>query len=294
MKRWTAVIVPILILVILVATGTDDLAIRTATSQNSSELTPYAYLPYISNQGEVIYVSSNLSGHSVAAECNPGGVSQCPCSEMDVGLATFEEHGEVTSNVREVHTYVNAIGYKKFTETFPNGDSIALDTYRYTGQFSLPGLPAQDPYQRENPEAAHMMIQLWDGRNALFQSNKTTLEGTIFWALNPWAVDYGHIKVYTSPLQLINTGIIVPPDTQWHSFELIVDLANQKYVSIAVDGDSKDLSNTPLAQVYHPDWGDDVSFVITTESLASWPHDGCLYIFKWTMRFKNLALSKLP
>lgn len=294
MKRWMAVIVPILILVILITAGTDSFAEHTATSQNSSELTPYAYLPYISNQGEVIYVSPNLFGHSIAAECNPGGVSQCPCSELDVGLATFGEYGEVTSNVREVNTYVNAIGHKKFTETFPDGSPITLDTYRYTGQFSLPRLPVPDPNQRENPEAAHMMIQFWDGRNALYQSNKTTLEGTIFWELNPWAADYGHIKVYAWPLQLIDTGIIVPPDTQWHSFELVVDLASQRYISIAVDGDSRDLSSTLLAQVYHPDWGDDVSFIITTESLASWPQNGCPYIFKWTMRYKNLALSKLP
>jgi len=294
MKGWMGVIVSILILVILMATRTDLPVARTATSQNRTELTPWAYLPTIRNQGEVIYVSSNLSGHSIAAECNPGGVSQCPCSEADVDLTVFEDHGEVTSNVREVHTYVNAIGYKKFTETFPNGDPITLGVYRYTGQFRLPGLPAQDPGQRENPEAAHMMIQFWDGRNALYPSNKTTLEGTIFWTLNPWEADYKHIKVYVQPLQLFDTGIVLSPDLDWHPFELIVDLANQRYVSITVDGMYKDLSAMPLAQVYHPEWGDDLSFIITTESLATWPQAGCPNIFEWTMWYKDLALSRLP
>jgi len=294
MKRWATALAVALVLFILITAAPNDFVDHTANARHAWGLTPYAYLPYISSQSGVIYSSQNLSGHSIAAECNPGGVSQCPCSEADVGLATFAEYGEVTSNVREVNTYVNAIGYKKFTETFPDGDPITLDTYRYTGQFSLPRLPFPDPNQTENPEAAHLMIQLWDGRNALYQSNKTTLEGTIFWELNPWAADYGRIKVYTWPLQLVDTGITIPPDTQWHSFELIVDLASQRYVSIAVDGNSRDLSSTLLAQVYHPDWGDDVSFVITTESLASWPQNGCPNIFKWTTRFKNLVLSRLP
>ncbi|MCA9872731.1 MAG: hypothetical protein KC441_03730 [Anaerolineales bacterium] len=294
MKGWMGVIVSILILVILVATGADLPAGSTANPKNSTELTPWVYLPYVSKQDEVIYVSSNLSGHSIAAECNPGGVSHCPCSEADVDLTVFEDHGEVTSNVREVHTYVNAIGYKKFTETFPKGDPITLGIYRYTGQFRLPGLPAPDPDQRENSEAAHMMIQFWDGRNARYENNKTTLEGTIFLTLNPWETDYKHVKVYVQPLQLVDTGIILDPVLGWHSFELIIDLATQRYVSITIDGDYRDLSGMSLAQVYHPEWGDDLSFIITTESLATWPQNDCRNIFKWTMWYKDLALSRLP
>jgi hypothetical protein len=118
------------------------------------------------------------------------------------------------------------------------------------------------------------------------------LEGTIFWELNPWTADYGKIKVYTAPLNLIDTGLVVTPDTNWHSFELVIDLVNQKYVSVTIDGNTTDLNNILLAQVHHPEWGDDVSFNITTESLASWPGDGCPLVFKWTTRFRNLALSE--
>jgi hypothetical protein len=145
----------------------------------------------------------------------------------------------------------------------------------------------------ENPEAAHMMMQMWDGRNALYGSQKRTLEGTIFWQLNPWTADYGHIKIYTGPLKLIDTGIVVEPDTRWHSFELVVNFANQRYVSIVVDGERRDVSEVPLATVHHPDWGSDVSFAITAESLASWPQGGCPYVFKWGMRYRDLRLSKM-
>jgi parallel beta-helix repeat protein len=64
------------------------------------------------------YASHNLSGHSVAAECNPGGGTNCPCSDEDVSIASYDCYGEVTSNVRGIHTYVNAIGYQKVRRDF--------------------------------------------------------------------------------------------------------------------------------------------------------------------------------
>jgi|GEM_PF-1855041 len=242
---------------------------------------------------KVIYTSQNLSGHSVAAECNPGGGTSCPCFDEDVALVSFASHGEVTSNVREVNTYVNAIGYKKFVETFPNGEAIKLGVYKYTGQVRLPILPAPDVSQQENPDAVHMMIQLWDGRNELYESNKTTLEATIFWSLNPWLPDYGSIKVYNKPLDLVDVGITVTPDTDWHAFELVADLAKQKYVSITIDDATKCLSHLELAQVTKPSWGDEVSLAITTESLASWPQANCSDIFTWTTHFRDLEFKML-
>ena len=115
----------------------------------------------------VLYVSENLAGHSVAAECNPGAVSSCGCSPQDVQLASLPGYGEVTSNVNKKHTFVNAIGYKKFTEELPNGSPIVLGIYKYSGQVRLIRIPSKDNTQQENAEAIHLMIQLWDGRNEL-------------------------------------------------------------------------------------------------------------------------------
>ena len=169
-----------------------------------------------------------------------------------------------------------------------------MGIYRYVGQVSLPVLPAPDTSQRENPQAVHIMIQLWDGRNALFASNGSTLEGTIYWELNPWAADYGNIKIYTGPLDLVDTGITLTPDLDWHTFELVVDLANQRYVSVRMDGETRDMGSYELAQVSHPEWGSDVSLNITTESMAAWPHSNCAYVFVWTTRFRDLAFQVLP
>lgn len=242
---------------------------------------------------DLIYTSSNLSGHSVVAECNPGGSTSCICSDDDVDIASFENYGEVTSNVLETNTFVNAIGYKKFEETFPNGNPIKLGSYKYMGEFMLPVNPYPDPNQKENPQSVHMMIQLWDGRNHLYQSDKNTLEGSIYWDLNPWDTNnYGKIKVYTTTdhLELFDTNIVIIPDTEWHTFELVVDLCNKKYISITIDGEAKDLSTIDLAQVFQPSWGDDVSLIITTESMAAWPQMDCSDIYTWTTRFRDLKL----
>ncbi len=245
------------------------------------------------SKNEIIYTSQNLAGHEIFAECNPGGATNCPCSGDDVSLGVYESYGEVISNAREINTYVNAIGYKKFTETFPNGSAIALGTYKYTAHVRLPILPAPDINQTENPQAIHTMIQLWDGRNALFQSNQTSLEGAIYWDLNPWSSPEGKIKVYTNnpgnnELELFDTRLSLLPDTDWHTFELVVDFVNQRYVSVTIDDETKDLSTVALAKVHHPDWGEDVSLVITTESMAASPQADCTPVFTWTTQFKDL------
>ena len=266
------------------------------SSASEVTITPstWSYLPLISKQlYRVVYFSHNLSGHSVSAECNPGNASSCPCSDADVSIVVLPNYGEVISNPRKIGTYVNAIGHQKFIESLPGGEPIALSVYAYAGQVSLPVVPFPNVDQTENPQAVHIMIQLWDGRNALFQSNKTTREAVIYWDLNPWASDYGKIKVYTNPASLVETGITLTPDTNWHSFEVVADLATQKYVSITIGGETRDLSHLEMARVYQPTWGDEVALIITTESLASWPGTGCPYVFTWATRFRDLEFRLL-
>lgn len=95
------------------------------------------------------------------------------------------------------------------------------------------------------------------------------------------------------PLALVNTGISLEPDTNWHTFALVVDLAKQEYLSVTIDGETKALNGIELARV-HQDWGEDVSLSITTESQAVWPQTDCSLIFQWPTHFRNLAFSCLP
>jgi hypothetical protein len=285
----------VVVLILCLSLLTSSNAIYAVTSPEAT-FTPSAwvYLPYVSQElYATLYSSSNLSGHSVSAECNPGGVSSCPCSTLDVSITPLGGFGEVTSNPRKIGTYVNAIGHKKFIETLPNGEAIILGVYSYAGQVSLPVLPAPNVNQLENPQAVHMMIQFWDGRDALFPSNRATREGVIYWDLNPWTLDYGKIKVYINPIKLVDTGITIAPDLNWHTFEISVDLTNQRYVSITVDGQTRDLRQHELARVPQPSWGTEVALIITTESMASWPGDGCPYAFTWSTRFRNLEFRRL-
>jgi hypothetical protein len=244
-------------------------------------------------QYEVIYTSHNLSGHLVTKDCPDNN-----CSDQDVGIAVNESYGEVTSNLQgRKNVYANAIGYKKFIETFPNGNPIASGIYKYTGQVRLPVRPFPDVDQTENPQAVQMMIQLWDGRNDLWDSNSNTLEGTIYWDLNPWTPDgkNGTIKIFNKSVEdLVDTGIN-RIDTDWHTFELVVDFVTKKYVSITFDNETKDLSNYELVQVDHGPgsdipWNDtNISLSITTESLAAWPN--LTNTFTWKTQFKDLEFS---
>jgi hypothetical protein len=244
---------------------------------------------------DTIYTSRDLSGHLVTAECNPGGTTSCPCSDEDVSIESFGTYGTVTSNVRRVHTYVNAIGYKKFQEIFPQGDSISLGVYKYVGYVRLPKIPAPDVNQEENPEAVHFMIQAWDGRGSLFNGSDSSYEGTIYWELNPWIQPTGKIKIYTEPTDSTGTlteiGLTLSPDTLWHRFEIVIDLETRRYVSVSVDDSTRSL-DCQLHRVYHPDWGEDISLNITTESLPAWPQADCGHVFTWTTWFRDLALYR--
>lgn len=248
----------------------------------------------------LIYASPNLEGHEIFAECNPGGGSVSQCSQNDVRLQVFDRYGEITSNYRRSNTYVNAIGYKKFAEVFPQRDRLALGAYQYQGQVSLSTCPSKRLDQVQNPQAIHFMAMLWDGRNALYPANRRTLEGVLYWQLNPWQPDYGRVKVYSAePPQLVDTGITLRPEasdpgcTSWHTFELEVDFRSQEYIAVTIDGARQELNDVELARVSHPEWGRDVSMSITTESMAAWPQYECPLIFTWTTRFRNLKLSHL-
>ena len=132
---WTAIVLATCTFAAVSVSSTHE----TTAPDASWTPTTWTYLPHVTRQRyRTIYTSQNLSGHSLFAECNPGGGTSCACSSEDVSLTPFAEYGQVTSNVRRTNTYVNAIGYKQFTEVFPDGEPIALGIYRYTGQVSLP------------------------------------------------------------------------------------------------------------------------------------------------------------
>ena len=115
----------------------------------------------------------------------------------------------------------------------------------------------------------------------------------MYWYINPWTDEFGRFAVYTGrPPRLLDTDLYVKPDTAWHSFELVADFANDRYISISVDGQTQELQ-ADLAHVYHPEWQDDFAFIITAESMNAWPGGAhCLRTFGWSTRFRSMKLWK--
>ncbi len=238
-----------------------------------------------------LYASENLADFYLSAECNPGGVSDCPCSIDDVEMEFFDNYAVITSNPNLNHTYVNAIGGYSMIETYPSGIPIRQGIYKYSGKLRIPSIPTADVTRADIPQAAHMVMFFWDGRNALLENDKVSFEGGMFWNLNPWDPNKGKIYIYTNPIIPIETGLIIEPDTQWHDIELIVDFYSFTYVSITIDGTTADLSGIPVAQVFRPNWGDEVALLFSVESLAAWPLPGCPYTFTWPVYYKDIAFG---
>lgn len=239
-----------------------------------------------------------LAGYGVSTECNPGGHTSFPCGSSDVLIANSADGtcSEVTANPRGITTFVNAIGNRKFTNTTPDGQGIQLKTYKYVYAVRLPRVPTTGSLPWVG-EQVHQMIQFWDGNNVLWSANKHTLEAAIYWKLNPWDADYGKIMVYTldanGNVVPKDYGLFLQPDTNWHVFELRADLANRVYAGVAIDSVWNPLTNVPLARVYHPDWGTDLSLILTAESENAYPGSTNPIVTQWTTQFKDPKLYRL-
>jgi hypothetical protein len=241
-----------------------------------------------------------LTGYGVSTECNTGGTTNFPCGPADVAISTGSDStgnfSQVTANPRGITTFVNAIGNIHLTNTTPDGQPIQLKTYKYVLAFRLPRIPTTTsaPWIGEQ---LHEMIQFWDGSNRLWPANKHTLEAAVFWKLNPWAPDHAKVEVYTTgangALTAVDTGFNLPIDTNWHYFEINADLLHRTWAGIGLDGTQwNPLTNLPLAQIYHPDWGSELSLILTAESENAYPGSSNPIVTQWTTDFRDIKLYR--
>ncbi len=248
----------------------------------------------------LVYASSNLAGHLVSAECWPAEPDppDIPCGASDVGLVSTDRFGSVIANVLSTTVYVNAIAAQRFTDMFPDGRPLNLDVFKYRADLRCPVLPFPSTSQTQNPQAAHMMIQLWDGAGRLWSNDHVALEATALWALNAWTTNtLGKLYVYTSSdtgaLELVDTGLCIAPDTNWHTVEFVADFVHTNFVSIRFDDQLADLSAVQIARLRRPDWGDELLYHITQESCSVYPGPAYDLIFQWTMLYRNVDFSRL-
>jgi hypothetical protein len=90
----------------------------------------------------------------------------------------------------------------------------------------------------------------------------------------------------------VGTGIVLPPDTSWHVFEVRAGLLNRVWAGVAVDGQWNPLAGLPLARIYHPDWGPDLSLILTAESENAYPGSSDPIHTQWTTEYKDPKLYR--
>ena len=250
---------------------------------------------------EVLYVSTNLTNHLISVEPWPGDPNP-PTTPVittaDVALVIHDDYGSVIANVRETNVYVNAIAAQRFTNTLPDSSPIALDIFKYRGTFRNTAVPAQDTNQRTNGQNAHMMIQMWDGSNQVWQANKRALEATVMWSVNAWQTnDYGKVYLYTTttggPLELVDTGLTLPVDTNWHTVEFVANFSSKKFVSVTADGAWANVNTVNIARLLRTNWGPELLYHITQESSSAYPGPAYSNIFTWTVQYKDIEFSRL-
>ncbi|SDS76653.1 hypothetical protein [Actinopolymorpha singaporensis] len=277
---------------LILASGAGTLA--AAGPATARQMTPRPSGPPDADEALVWRARGPLAGYGIDPECNPGGTTDLPCGTEDVAITSTADYSEVTANPRGITTFVNAIGRIKFGDRTPDHRPISLATYHYSYSIRLPLVPSPSSAPHL-PEQTHQMIQFWDGSNRLWNADKHTLEAATFWKLNPWDPNFGKIFAYTmvdGHLAAHDTGVVLPPDTDWHRFEVVADLARQTYVGLAVDGRRLALTDLPLASIHHPDWGTDLTLVLTAESENAWPGTNPI-VTQWTTQYKDPQLSRL-
>jgi hypothetical protein len=235
-----------------------------------------------------IYSSTNLAGHETFPECLGDGIGCAACNEGDAQLEVFASHGACTANPSGSNKFVNALCFKRFVDSFPDGADIGEGVYHYRVEFQLPSTPGPDAANPAIGEAVHVMLLLWGGASNLTGTPMHTQEATLFVRLNPW-VDAGAIYVYTDGLTLMPTGITIDLEAdRWYVADVYVDFVADMF-SVAVDGAGA--GPYELASVHQPTWSpDEVAMLITTESENAFPGETCPNEFSWTTRFRNAAL----
>jgi hypothetical protein len=244
---------------------------------------------------ETIFSSVDLSGMQMNLERNPdGGTSaEAPYLPLDGSLTiTPGQMGTISANPAGRLVYVNTMVGPKFINKLPDGNAISRQTQWEVFDTRLPRLPLG----RNIPQSVNFVMFLYDGNNTFGQGAHRNLEACAEWVLNPWDPNYGKLMVLDRAGILVDTGLSIAPDTQWHHIEYCVNFRTEQYVSLSVDGKSVNFSGDRMYETLHPEWDKTIATFTTLEVTNGWPGDPAQYVCYWSQEFRNYVwgLGSLP
>lgn len=227
------------------------------------------------------YAGTNLSGWEVVlgdgVYAAPG---EPPVNSGDIETVHYADCSKLRANILVRKIMAHNITFKRIID---DGALDYVHLSRY--QFKLPYQPS-----RSNPglngETIEGHLSIWDGA-------QTRLEYLVAfqWIVNPWAENYGDIRVWDPPGVWTRVGTM-DPDTQWdvwHAVEMELDVRGGRS-RLAINGVPYPSS---LVSLSHPDWGDEIAARLAAEIISLYPgegngalHEACFgnWTWSWTSR----------
>lgn len=249
-------------------------------------------LTAIAEQTTQLYrADGGLSGYQISAEKNPGGIAKTTVlEEDDVAIRHTKDYSEVTANPLRRRAFVNAVGTIKFLDRTPDGSPVRKGKYSYECQVRLPSPPKRSGTMPTG-DTVGIRLRYCDA------TGDHTLDGGIFWAINPAKANYSHILLVSSregKNVLVDTGVIMKPDDSWRRFSVGCDLNSQMYTSVSIDNLYKEIKAVPLVKSSRGGGEKELALRLTIEATNALVEDALAKCPAWSAQFRNARLFWVP
>ena len=199
----------------------------------------------------------NMTGWKVSlGDGNYAAPGQDPVSMLDIETSHSETLSEVRANIRQRDVMAHNITYRR------ERDELALDfVHSFTCEFRLPYMPSIENTE-ENGQTLEAGLFVWDG-----MVNKLDYGMAFQWGLNPYE-RFGEVR---SSIEGVSAAMWEPvgylePDTEWHTFTMIVDYPNQTTL-LRID----DVTYTSYFVGFSKRWPAAISAGIQVEAISIYP-----------------------
>jgi hypothetical protein len=206
------------------------------------------------------FSGANMVGWNVIfGDGNYAPPGESPVSMLDIETRHDATLSEVRANIRQRNIMAHNITYRRVKDAQAQQ---ALDfVHSFTCDFRLPYLPAVENTE-ENAQTLEAGLFVWDG-----VSTKLDYGMAFQWGLNPYE-RFGEVR---SSIEGVTASTWEPvgylaPDTEWHTFTMIVDYPNQTTL-LKID----DVTYTSYFVGFAKQWPAVISAGIQVEAISIFP-----------------------